>query len=109
MSKRAPSPLLRQLDWLYNTISHPFTFLFVVFVVIGWFVAGYLMHFDEHWYKLFHLFEITIALLMVFLIEHSTHTDNKAIQEKLDELIKKIPAADNNMVGLEKKLKGKSS
>lgn len=106
MSKRAPDPILQALNKLYHFISHPYTFVLIVFIILGWYIAGYIYHFSEEWYKLFHIFEITVALLMVFLIEQTTHADNRAMQEKLDEIIKKMPAADNKKIGLERRYKG---
>lgn len=108
MRENSPKLLLRKLSRLYEVISHPFTFILIVLIVIGWFVTGHVFHYDEHWYKAFHIFEMTISVLMVFLIENSTHADNKAMQEKLDELIRALPKADDNKIGLEKHLKGES-
>ena len=108
MQNHHPKPLLRQLNNLYQLISHPYSFLLIVIIVIGWFISGYLYHFSDHWYRAFHLFEIVIALLMVFLIENSTHADNKAMQEKLDEIIRALPKASNEKIGIEKHFKGEN-
>ena len=75
-------------------------------MIIGWFIGGVVFHFDDKWYKAFHVFEIVIALTMVFLIENSTHADNIAMQEKLDEIIRALPKANDDKIGLEKHLKG---
>jgi low affinity Fe/Cu permease len=106
MHDHHPKPLLRQLNKLYKAVSHPYSFLFIVILIIGWFIGGFVFHFDEHWYKAFHVFEIVIALIMVFLIENSTHADNIAMQEKLDEIIRALPKASDKKIGLEKHLKG---
>lgn len=106
MSRSKPRPLLRQLSNFYKIVSHPYSFVLIVITLVGWFVAGYISHFDEHWYKAFHVFEIVIAVTMVFLIENSTHADNRAMQEKLDEIIRALPEASDKKVGLEKHLKG---
>ncbi len=108
MKQHGPKPLLRQLSNLYTVVSHPYSFLFIVISLIGWFIAGYIVHFDEHWYKAFHVFEIVVALTMIFLIENSTHADNRAMQEKLDEIIRALPKASDKKVGLEKHLKGEN-
>ena len=92
--RRAPSKILRQLNTLYHAVSHPYSFLFVLVVIIGWFIGGYISHFDEAWYKAFHLFEIVVALVMVFLIENTSHADNVATQAKLDEIIRALPKAN---------------
>lgn len=106
MNKKAPKPVRKALTKLYHAVSHPYSFIFILIVIIGWFIGGYFSHYSEEWYKNFHIFEIVVALIMVFLIENSTHADNKAMQEKLDEIIRKMPEADNSKVGLEKKYKG---
>jgi low affinity Fe/Cu permease len=106
MHKKGPGLLLRKLNDLYHFVSHPYSFIFILIVIVGWFVAGYVFHFDEKWYKAFHVFEIVVALTMVFLIENTTHADNRAMQEKLDEIIRALPKADDKKIGLERHLKG---
>lgn len=106
MKKKGPGFLLRKLNSLYHLVSHPYSFLFIVFIIIGWFVFGYILHFDEKWYKAFHIFEIVVALTMVFLIENTTHADHRAMQAKLDEIIRALPKANDDKIGIEKHLKG---
>jgi low affinity Fe/Cu permease len=43
---------------------------------------------------------------MIFIIESTVEADNRAMQEKLDEIIKKLPQANNSMIGIEKEYKG---
>lgn len=105
-TKSRPKPILRFLSNFYRTVSHPYSFIFIVITIIGWFIVGYVLHFDETWYKAFHVFEIVVALTMVFLIENTAHADNLATQEKLDEIIRALPKASDKKVGLEKLLKG---
>ena len=81
--------ILRSLNKLYLVISHPYSFLFLVLTILFWFVVGGMMHYDEHWYKIAHVFEIVVSLLMLFLIENTQQADMRALQEKLDEIIKK--------------------
>ncbi len=106
MGVHKPKPLLRRLSFLYKVVSHPYSFLFIFASIIGWFIFGYMLHFEEAWYKWFHVYEMVITLIMVFLIENSTHADNRAMQEKLDEIIRALPKASDKKIGLEKKLKG---
>ncbi|MGH7204123.1 MAG: low affinity iron permease family protein [Candidatus Levyibacteriota bacterium] len=106
MNGSPPKYLLRHLNLIYRSISHPYTSLFVLIVIIGWFMAGDTVHFNEIWYKWFHIFEMTVTLLMIFIIESTVEADNRAMQEKLDEIIKKLPQTDNKMIGIEKEYKG---
>ena len=98
--------LIKQLNRLYKLISHPYSFLFAFIVVVLWFVTGLPNHYDASWYKWFHIFEMTITFLMIFIIESTVQADNRAMQEKLDEIIKKLPQTDNKIAGIEKKYKG---
>ena len=106
MKKKAPAPLLKKLNSLYNLISHPYSFVFIVILIAAWFVTGPVRNYDETWYKSFHLFEMSLTLLMVFVIESTQQADNRAVQEKLDEIIKKMPNTDNSKIGIEKHYKG---
>lgn len=106
MRKKVDLHLKRNLNRMYASISHPYSFVLMVFLLISWFITGFFMHFDEHWHKIIHLFEITVTLLMVFIIESTQHSDMRAIQEKLDELITKLPQTDSKKAEIEKKYKG---
>lgn len=98
--------LLKYLSKVYKAISHPYSILVVTIFIIMWSVVGKLMNFGEKWFRNLEAISIFITLFMVFVIEHTQYVETKAIQEKLDELIKKFPAADNKKVKLEKKLRG---
>jgi low affinity Fe/Cu permease len=43
-----------------------------------------------------------VTFLMVFLIQNTQNRDAKAIHLKLDEIIRAIRPADNNMINIEK-------
>lgn len=98
--------LMRHLNKVYKAISHPYSIVIVGSFIVTWSVIGKLMNFDEKWFRHLEAISIFVTLFMVFIIEHTQYVETKAIQEKLDELIKKIPQADNKKVKLEKKFKG---
>lgn len=106
MKKSKPLFFIKQINKVYNTLSHPYSFLFVLLSIIAWFGIGIPMHFSEEWYKIMHIVEMSISILMIFIIESTQHADDKAMQEKLDEIIKKLPQTDNKFIGIEKKYKG---
>lgn len=64
------------------------------------------MHFNDKWFFALEAFSISVTLLMTFVIEHTQRVDTKALHEKIDELIKKNPQADNEKIGVEKRYKG---
>jgi low affinity Fe/Cu permease len=76
-------------------------------LILAWFViGGYFLHFNHQWFFILEAFAISITLVMTFVIEHTQKADTKALQEKLDELLKKHPKADKKKVGIERRYKG---
>jgi len=75
------------------------------FLIVSWFGVGIFMQFDQKWYHIIHIFEIVVTLLMVFIIESTQQADMRALQEKLDEIITKLPHTDSNIAQIEKKYK----
>lgn len=53
-----------------------------------------------------HIVEMSLSLLMVFIIEATQQADDRAVQKKLDEILKKLPQTDNKIIGIEKEYKG---
>lgn len=97
---------IKQINKLYNTLSHPYTFLFVLVSIIAWVGLGIPLHFNDTWYKIMHIVEMSLSLLMVFIIEATQQADDRAVQKKLDEILKKLPQTDNKIIGIEKEYKG---
>jgi low affinity Fe/Cu permease len=98
--------LAKYLSKIYIAISSPYSIIIVALCIAAWIAVGKMMNFGERWFRNLEAASIFITLFMVFIIEHTQYVETKALQEKLDELIRKIPQADNRKVKLEKKLKG---
>lgn len=98
--------LVKYTGKAYKFIASPFSALTVLLLIIIWFIIGAsYFHYNETWFNALEGFAIGITLFMTFVIEYTTHADTKAIHEKLDELIKKHPQADNKKAGIEKRYK----
>jgi low affinity Fe/Cu permease len=69
-------------------------FLAAVSLVIGWAVCGPLFDFSENWQLVINTGTTIITFLMVFLIQSTQNRESKAIQLKLDELIRASEARD---------------
>ena len=93
------------LEKLAVAIGHPYAFLVMTTTVIVWFAVGFFMDFSNTWFDIMDVSIFLSTFLFVFIIQHSQNADTKAIQEKLDELIKKLPKARNSKAGIEKRLK----
>lgn len=70
------------------------TFLLAVGVVVGWAVSGPLFDYSNTWQLFINTFTTIATFLMVFLIQNTQNRDGKAIQLKLDELIRATKARD---------------
>lgn len=93
--------------FLYRAIVNSRSALIILLLIITWFaIAGPLLHFNHQWFFILEAFAISITLLMTFVIEHTQKADTKALQEKLDELLRKHPKTNKKKVGIERRYKG---
>ncbi len=84
-----------------GVVGSPWTFLISLAVVIAWVATGPLFDFSEGWV----LWPATItsvgAFLLVVLLQYTQNRDTRAIQLKLDELIRSLGDARTHLVRLE--------
>src|SRR5438132_12664586 len=76
-------------------------FLIATGVVLAWAVTGPLFHFSDSWQLVINTGTTIVTFLMVFLIQATQNRDGKAIQLKLDELIRAQRSARNVFADLE--------
>lgn len=76
-------------------------FLGAVLIVVIWALTGPVFHFSDTWQLVINTGTTIITFLMVFLIQNTQNRDSKAVQIKLDELIRATKGARNKYVGLE--------
>ena len=79
----------------------PWAFLTSVAGVLVWLVLGPVFHFANTWWLVASTVCSVIPTLMVFLIQNMQNRDAKAMQLKLDELIRSTGAARNQLIHLE--------
>lgn len=76
-------------------------FLLALTLVIGWAVSGPLFHFSNTWQLFINTGTTIMTFLMVFLIQNTQNRDGKAMQLKLDELIRVSRPARDAFVDIE--------
>jgi low affinity Fe/Cu permease len=69
-------------------------FIAAVSLVLGWAACGPLFDFSETWQLVINTTTTIVTFLMVFLIQSTQNRESKAIQLKLDELIRSSQARD---------------
>ena len=72
-----------------------------VLVILVWLITGPTFHFSDTWQLIINTATTIITFLMVFLIQNTQNRDAKAMQLKLDELIRAVKGARNQLVDLE--------
>ncbi len=77
------------------------TFLGAVFIVVIWALTGPAFHYSDTWQLVINTGTTIVTFLMVFLIQNTQNRDGKAVQLKLDELIRTTNGARMTYVGLE--------
>jgi low affinity Fe/Cu permease len=70
-------------------------------VIVAWALTGPLFHFSDTWQLVINTGTTIVTFLMVFLIQNTQNRDARAINLKLDELIRAIDKARNQMINIE--------
>jgi len=81
--------------------GHPFALIGAVGIVVIWALTGPAFHFSDTWQLVINTGTTIITFLMVFLIQNSQNRDAMAMHLKLDELIRSVKEARNNLIDSE--------
>ena len=82
-------------------VGSPWAFLLALTVIASWAVTGPLFHFSDTWQLVINTGTTIVTFLMVFLIQNTQNRDARALHLKLDELIRGVQGARNQLVNLE--------
>ena len=81
--------------------GRPVTFIGAVVVLIMWAASGPMFGYSDTWQLIINTGTTIVTFLMVFLIQNTQNRDSEAMQIKIDELIRSVSHAKNEMMGLE--------
>jgi low affinity Fe/Cu permease len=70
-------------------------------VIVLWAATGPIFHFSDTWQLVINTGTTIVTFLMVFLIQNTQNRDARAINLKLNELIRAIDKAGDQMIDIE--------
>lgn len=79
----------------------PWGFALALSAVIIWAISGPFFGYSEIWQLAINTGTTIVTFLMVFLIQHAQDRDTKAIHAKLDEIIRSLPEARDQLIRAE--------
>lgn len=84
-----------------NIAGSAWVFCLALLVVIAWAVSGKFFNYSDTWQLVINTGTTIVTFLMVFLIQNTQNRDGKAMQLKLDELIRATTKANDNYIDIE--------
>ena len=82
-------------------LGSAWAFAGAMLVILVWILTGPTFHFSDTWQLIINTGTTIVTFLMVFLIQNTQNRDAKAMQLKLDEIIRALKKARNELVDLE--------
>jgi low affinity Fe/Cu permease len=87
--------------WTAHATGRPAAFSLAVTVIVVWATTGPVFGFSDTWQLVINTGTTVVTFLMVFLIQSTQNRDSEAVQVKLDEIIRAIGHARNELLDLE--------
>jgi low affinity Fe/Cu permease len=84
-----------------NWMGQPQGFVLATLACLIWAATGPIFHYSDTWQLVINTGTTVLTFLAVFLIQNSQNRDGAAIQAKLDELMRAIPKARPEFIGIE--------
>lgn len=85
-----------------DLVGTPLAFLLSVLMVGVWAITGPVFGFSNTWQLIINTATTVITFWLVFLIQASQNKDTKAIEMKLDLIMKYLDVVPNDLIGVEK-------
>jgi len=93
----------RFAHWTEYQVGRPLAFALAFAIIISWAVTGPFFGWSDTWQLIINTGTTIVTFLMVFIIQNTQNRDTRALQLKLDELIRVHKAARNSLISVEEK------
>ncbi len=84
-----------------KVLGSAWAFAVAILIIVVWAGTGPTFHYSDTWQLIINTGTTIVTFLMVFLIQNTQNRDAKAVHLKLDEIIRAIKGARNELVDLE--------
>ncbi len=98
---RQPGVFRRFSTRIAKALGTPWAFAVAVVFVLAWGGTGPRFHYSDTWQLIVNTVTSVVTFLMVFLIQNTQNREATALHLKLDELIRAVAGARNQLVRLE--------
>jgi low affinity Fe/Cu permease len=96
-----PDIFTRISRWTIHATGGRWGFFTAAGVILFWAAAGPYYHYSDYWQLVINTGTTIVTFLMVFLIQNAQNRESKAVHLKLDELIRAVKTARNEMIDIE--------
>lgn len=100
MKHRTPT-LSKFLSWSAKMAGNPIAFIAALSLIAIWIFLGFFIGFDTKWILILNTIATLNAALMVFVIQNTQIRESKALQLKIDELLRVTKEAENELIAIE--------
>jgi len=82
-------------------VGSAWAFMLAVLTIVLWAATGAYFHYSDTWQLVINTATTVITFLVVFLIQNTQNRNDRALHLKLDEVIRSIRSAHNEMIDIE--------
>jgi low affinity Fe/Cu permease len=82
-------------------LGSAWAFTLAIVIIVVWGLTGPAFHFSDTWQLIINTSTTIVTFLMVFVIQNTQNRDSKAVNLKLDEVIRAVKGARNQLINLE--------
>ena len=82
-------------------LGNAWVFTLAIVIIAVWGLTGPAFRFSDTWQLIINTGTTIVTFLMVFLIQNTQNRDSKAVNLKLDEIIRAVKGARNQLINLE--------
>jgi low affinity Fe/Cu permease len=100
-TQRSPSIFSKFARSVSSIAGQPLAFVTALGMVVAWALAGPALGFSDSWQMVINTTTTILTFLMLFLVQNTQNRDSQAMQLKLDEVIRAIGEAHNEVLDIE--------